>query len=490
MSIDFKRHYPLLILLIATTLFFVLALGDTRIIAYTTGTADMAQAEGINYENSIALFDESIVHEIDIIISPADYGTMIQTYVETGEKDFFSADVIIDGVRVSNVGIRLKGGSTLASIYRGGEQGNVAPPAGEPPPPGDEEMRPPPQGGPGASPLNGEMNQPPPNVSGEGVTPFISPETREAPYLIKFDEYESGQSYQGYAEVAVRVRGHLEEDAAQFGSLLTRAIFAATDLPVSEMAYAGVRLNGGDEKQYLIAEHVDEIYTQKYVGEGVLYKALPQGTFNYHGEDPIAYAEIFEQKTRVNEEDFAPLIEFIRFVNQASDEEFERDLHQYLDIDSFAAYLAINNLLVNMDSLGGNGNNYYLYYNLKSRQFTVLAWDLNESLGQFWFLQTPSYELDSYYESEHPWNHPLRARFLESEDFKELYETKYRAFFEQVYSEGFALETIVKFAALFGAENAARNLSEQNLYDESVAHAKEFLRQREAFLLSQPLFQK
>ena len=474
MSIRLRRHYPLLILLIGVVLFFVLALGDTRIIAYTTGTADMTQAAGVNYDNSVALFDDGIVHDVTIIINPADYDTMIQTYVETGEKDFFSADIVIDGVGINRVGIRLKGNSTLASIYGGGRRGNV-----RPPPEFDGNRPPPPQGGP-----------PPAGVApaGGGAIPL---ETRETPYLIKFDQYEPGQRYQGYAEIAIRARGHPKEDAAQLSSLLSTALFASAGLPASQMVYAGVRLNGEEANLYVIAEHVDELYIQRHFpgSDGVLYKVQPFGSFAYRGEDPTAYATSFEQKTQVNEADLAPLIDFIRFVNRATDEEFERDLPRYLDVDSFAAYLAVNNVIVNMDSLGGNGNNYYLYYDPENGQFTVLAWDMNESLGQFWFSMAPNYELDPYYKSDHPWNHLLRARFLQNERFRRLYETKYEAAFEQMYGGGFAATVVERFAALFGHENAHRDLLDQQAYDESSAYAIEFLSRRKAFVLSQPLFQ-
>ena len=216
----------------------------------------------------------------------------------------------------------------------------------------------------------------------------------------------------------------------------------------------------------------------------MLYKAQPRGNFQYHGQDPTEYATLFEQKTLVNDEDLAPLIDFIRFVNKAADEKFERDLGKYLDVDSFAVYLAINNLVVNMDSLGGNGNNYYLYYNLNSQQFTVLVWDMNESLGQFWFSSTPNYELDPYYESDHPWNHPLKARFLENAQFRLLYEETYKSLFEKIYSQDIVSARIDQLSTLFGQENAQRNLLDQATYDKSVAYANQFLSQRKAFLLS------
>ena len=480
MNIKFKRHYPLLVLFVGFVLLFVLVFGDTRIIAYTTGTTDMAQVAGVNYDNSVDLFDDTVIHEIAIIMNPADYDTMIETYVETEKKDFFSADIVIDGVRINDVGIRLKGNSTLANLFGRGGPGNGEPPAGEesnqppPPPPGFDGNRPPPPGFGG---------QTPPDFEGDMPIPL---ETREIPFLIKFDEYELGQRYQGYAEIALRVRGHLEEDAALLSELLTCYLYDSVDLPVPQVAYAGISINGEAASLYVIAEHVDELYTEKHFpdSDGVLYKAQPQGNFHYHGQDPTGYATSFEQKTKVNDEDFAPLIDFIRFVNQATDEEFERDLPQYLDIDSFVTYLAINNLVVNMDSLGGNGNNYYLHYNLDSGQFTVLVWDMNESLGQFWFSSMPNYELDPYYESALPWNHPLKARFLENAQFRALYEETYKNLFEKIYSRDLVSDRIDQLSTLFGQENAQRNLFDQTTYDKSVAHANEFLSQRKAFLLA------
>ena len=478
MSIQFKRHYPLLVLFASVVLLSVLAFGDARIIAYTTGTSDVAQVAGVNYENSVDLFDDTAIHEIIILMNQADYDTMIETYVETGEKDFFSTDIIIDGVRINDVGIRLKGNSTLAGLSGRGEPGKGEPPIGaegnQPPPPGFDGNRPPPPrfGGP-----------PPPHSEGDMPS---SLETREIPFLIKFDEYELGQRYQGYAEIALRVRGHLEEDAALLSELLTAYLYDSVDLPVAQMAYAGVSVNGEAANLYVIAEHVDELYIEKHfpASEGVLYKAQPRGNFRYHGQDPTAYATSFEQKTKVNDEDLAPLIDFIRFVNQATDEEFERGLAKYLDIDSFVTYLALNNLIVNMDSLGGNGNNYYLCYNLDSGQFTVLVWDMNESLGQFWFSRTSNYQLDPYYKSDHPWNHPLRARFLENARFRALYDKAYRNLMKRVYGRDLVSTRIEQLSALFGQENARQSLLDQTTYDKSVAYANEFLSQRKAFLLS------
>jgi hypothetical protein len=61
------------------------------------------------YRLSSLYYDGPDFRNIQILISDADYEQMITTYQETGLKDYFHADVIIDGVRVNNVGLRLKG---------------------------------------------------------------------------------------------------------------------------------------------------------------------------------------------------------------------------------------------------------------------------------------------------------------------------------------------------------------------------------------------
>ena len=137
----------------------------------------------------------------------------------------------------------------------------------------------------------------------------------------------------------------------------------------------------------MVSEVIDEAYLVRNFGEtrGVLYKAsLGANILTYRGANPSAYDTSFSQETRIGEADLAPLIEFIRFVNESDEAAFASDLARHLDVDAFATYLAINTLLVNLDSLvSGNGNNFYLYYNEANRRMTLLFWDGNESLGVF-----------------------------------------------------------------------------------------------------------
>ncbi|HZK05304.1 MAG TPA: hypothetical protein VFC82_05570, partial [Actinomycetaceae bacterium] len=62
------------------------------------------------------LFDDAVVHSIDVQVDGAAYDAMIETYTSTGEKEWLSATVTIDGVEYEAVGIKLKGNSSLRGL--------------------------------------------------------------------------------------------------------------------------------------------------------------------------------------------------------------------------------------------------------------------------------------------------------------------------------------------------------------------------------------
>src|SRR5690606_30074372 len=76
-------------------------------------------------------------------------------------------------------------------------------------------------------------------------------------------------------------------------------------------------------------------------------------------------------------------IEFLDFINNSTDEEFAEQLSDYLDVDSFAGYLAVQDLVANTDDIDGPGNNSYLHYDPDTGLMTVVAWDQNLSYGGF-----------------------------------------------------------------------------------------------------------
>jgi spore coat protein CotH len=337
MSLRFKRYYPLLIIFAAVLVFLSVFAGRTRVIAYTTQPAATPTPAGANIDNPVALFDETIVHEIQINMDESDYRQMIRTYQQTGEKDSFHADITIDGVTIQDVGIRLKGHASLMA------QVCVERPGGQRPEPAQ------PSEGQATRPARPEPSQGAAIPSGCKMPGVLDnarapDEIEQLPLLIRFDKYLSGQTYQGYTSIAIRTGG-VSDDAAMLQEPVTNSVYRLMGQPAPLTAYTGLRFNDGQEILYVVAEVIDEAYLARNFGEtrDVLYKAsLGAEVLTYKGADPSAYATSFSQETHVGESDLAPLIEFIRFINQSDDATFTRDLPRRFDVESFATYLAIN----------------------------------------------------------------------------------------------------------------------------------------------------
>jgi spore coat protein CotH len=557
MGLALRRHYWLVIALALVVMLLVTLLPDLRITAYTVPGNRPVEPFTNNYENSIDLFDDTVVHEVVVLISDENRDKMVTTFQQTGEKDYFTADIIIDGVRINDVGIRLKGNASLRSLGGGGRQGAFGVDRGglpdrgnwSPPAQGDRDRNVPQEGAPavpwvdadpdrqfeapegapeqelgdgapapfaggrGALPGDQAQRVPPDDFGRGGMNLGSNPSGESAvSYLVKLDEYVEGQAYQGYTRIALRSYG-INYDAAQLQEPVSNAAMNAVGVSATRTAFMSLQFNDDEPRLYHLSEEPDEVYVDRlFAGtDGFLYKVQQVGsTFEYLGDDPTLYERTFSQKTAGNEADLTPLIEFMKFVTEASDEAFARDLEIWFDVDAFAGYLAVNNLLANQDSLPGMGNNYYLYYDPTTERFTILAWDTNESLGKL-AMGSRGADLDIYWEAVNDQfgrllddentdtsppagnnarrfgprmggNHLLMKRFFETPEFLQLYKQKLESMYQALFVDGFLADTIGTYADVVTAYNAGHDLVDQATYDAAAAKTLSFVTQRQAYL--------
>ncbi len=401
----------------------VALLREVRITAVTTSERNAADPLAFDAPGVGDLFDDETVHDLALDLPAADYAALIEAYREHEEKIYATASVTIDGTRLSPVGARLKGNSTLMGLREGGFFGGsrgpqlpsgcdpemFAGPAGPGGPPG----APVPGGLPAGMPVPGEgalpgglpagltapaegtppAGAPPVGQPGaDGATPTAggfgglmgsvsADDPSSLPWLVRFDEFTDGQRYQGLRDIAIRP---VVGNQTSLNEALALRLVAMAGEPTERAAYAAVTVNGSDPVLRLLLEPPGEAYAEANdLGDGVLYKALSTGSFTYRGDDPSAYVDQFDQETRRNRQDLKPLIDLLRWVAESSDEEFAAEIGDRLDAESFARYVALQSLLDNFDDMAGPGQNYYLWYDLDEQRFRVLAWDLNLALSGF-----------------------------------------------------------------------------------------------------------
>lgn len=263
---------------------------------------------------------------------------MLSTFREDGEKEYIRADITIDGTLIEDVGLRLKGNSTLQSLS------------------GDN------MGGGG----------------GGGMTQLFEDNPEELPWLVSFDEYEEGRAYQGMTEIALRPAASGSEVA--INEALALELTAESGQITQDYTFTSVTVNGSESAARIVVDTPDTEWADE-LGSGVLYKARAGGSLDYVGDDPTEYEDSFKQINAEGAYDLQPVMTLMKFLNESTDEEFAEELDDYVDTESFAKYLATQEILSNNDAMDGPGNNYYLWYDTTEKQFTVLSWDLNLALS-------------------------------------------------------------------------------------------------------------
>ena len=306
----------------------------------------------------------------------------------SGEKDWIEATVTIDGETYENVGMRLKGNSSIMGLGGGG-MGGMGPWAAtgtRRPNSTTETVEAPAADGAGIT----ERDVRPalrdrehlagiPRGCGRPRAGAFRPTRREGlPWLIDLDKNVDGQNHEGVVEFVVRSNtSETSLNEAVSLELLEVAGLASQEAVCRQVQRqwkrSGPPTRDRESRRLWMAENFDI--------SGALYKAESTGDYSYRGDDPDSYDEVFDQEAGKDNADLTPLIEFLDFINNSDDATFNAELPDRLDVDSFATYLAMEELLANFDDIDGPGNNSYLYYDTKTGKFTVVAWDHNLAFG-------------------------------------------------------------------------------------------------------------
>ncbi|GAV95824.1 spore coat protein CotH [Corynebacterium glutamicum] len=357
--------------------------GEIQTSASSTATIDVGAG-------NVDVFDTSVSHEVSLQVSQESLDEMLADYQEDGSKTWVKATITIDGVTIENVGIRLKGNSTLSGLGRTSEEGGPQAPEGveeltdlseeeiaqfeeqfaaqqettDASETGEtaetEETR-----GPGGGMGGGGMG---------GMTSVDADDVSTWPLLISFDKYEDGRVYQGMTQLALRPGTTVVNEA------MALALTAETGQVSQQSSFTTFSLNDEPSTTRLLLEHPDENYADA-LGNGVLFKADSNSSFTYQGEDQTEYDGQFKQINGDGNGDIQPIINLLKWLDTASDEEFAEHLSDYVDVESFARYVATQNLLVNSDDMAGPGSNYYLWYDYDTGLISVISWDLNLAMS-------------------------------------------------------------------------------------------------------------
>ncbi len=315
------------------------------------------------------LFDDSRVHEINLLIKPVNWDYMVR---HAAEEQYVVCDVEVDGELLREVALRPKGNSSLASI------------------------------------------------AAQGSDRFS--------FKLEFDHFRPDVTYHGLDKISLN---NLGQDKSCLKDYLTYRMMRDMDVPGPLCAYTLLRVNGEPFGLYLAVEAVEDSFIRRAYGNdrAKLYRpdvydiatitpsafmgaaedsalfpdlsalgpgdrvdilgpiinlafrdAAPQVLLSaggYAGENPADYGVVFDTAVfGVTEADKARYIQAVRTLNT------EENPRRALDVDSLARYFAVHHFVNNYDSYNSIFvHNFYLC-ELDGR-LSLIPWDYNLAFGAF-----------------------------------------------------------------------------------------------------------
>jgi spore coat protein CotH len=273
-------------------------------------------------QNTDALFDDTVLHEVYLEMNPGDWEFLKRNYFD---NTYYPANFRWNGQTADSSGIRSRGSGS-----RSGDKPGLR---------------------------------------------------------VDFDHYEKHQRFLSLKSV---ILDNVVQDFSLIKERLTMSLFRRMGIPASRETHTRLHVNGKFVGVYVIVESVDKAFLKRELGEdgGHLYEYKWTGQpyhFEFQGGDGSLYVPS-PFKPETHEDDPKPefLVEFIRFANESSDEDFQARIGEFLDVRRFARHLAVENFVSEIDGITGYAgmNNLSLYRFKASNKWQFIPWDKDRAFAE------------------------------------------------------------------------------------------------------------
>lgn len=256
----------------------------------------------------------------------------------------------------------------------------------------------------------------------KGWSSFVANPTMKKSFKIDFDVFTYDQNIQGLYKINLNCNFN---DPSFIREAAAYEISAAAGVPGPRTTFAALYINDTYWGLYTLVEQFDKHFVEERFGEsedGNLWKGDDHGSLEFLGWNAESYYGDYQLKTNESENDWTSLIELTFLLNNTSVNHLPDTLSEVMDVNTALALLAVDNLLVNLDSYSGRCANYYLYHRDRDDIFVFGEWDMNESWGCFnsWgYSITQLQELDPYWVRM---NRPLAEILWSVDQYRDIYE--------------------------------------------------------------------
>lgn len=328
------------------------------------------------------LYDINTISTIEITFAESNWDQLLDDLVTEGLENRLMGSCMINGIQFDSIGVRYKGNSTYSA------------------------------------------------------------DSDKNPFNIKLDYMINDQEYGEYGTLKL---ANVHNDPSFVRETLSYEI-ARTYIPAPKANYMKVTVNGTYMGLYTSVQDVDKYFakTHFYSKNNPFFKGdLAGGTaamevvniWDYLGTDTLSYMDYYQLES---DEGWYELIGFLDTLNN-----YNSEVEEVLNVDRHIWMLAIDNLLVNLDSPINFGHNYYLYQD-DNHRFNPVIWDLNESFGIFSRLLTDPrpmsttdlQRLDPFL-NESSTTYPIISKILSNDDYRKIYIAHMKTIIDEWFANGY-----------------------------------------------------
>lgn len=207
-------------------------------------------------------------------------------------------------------------------------------------------------------------------------------------FKLDFNDVEKDKTFFGLTKLNLNNNAM---DPSQIREALAYHLFRDAGVPAGRTAFAKVFITVPGQHDhayaglYTIVEQVDERFLKARFGtkHGLLLKPEQPLGSSYRGKDWSGYTNQLAPKSVPAAEEISRFIEFVQCLHFAEDAHFAAVIGEYVEVDELLRFLAMEDLLANLDSPLLTGHNYFVYLSPRTQKFTWIPWDMNEAFGGF-----------------------------------------------------------------------------------------------------------
>ena len=212
-----------------------------------------------------------------------------------------------------------------------------------------------------------------------GTSSYFTVRSDKKSFNIAVDYGKDGQRLYGYKTLNL-LNGHV--DASFLREVLYNRI-ARDYIPAMQTNLVKLVINGENWGVYINLQQYNKDFLAEQFGTkgGVRWKVGPGrgGALTYAGDDPTAYQETYQLKTKNIEAPWQGLIALCKMLDETtSDTELVENLSPLLNIDQVLWQLAVSNVFMDDDGYIHKGGDYTIYQDVNGR-FHLIPHDNNES---------------------------------------------------------------------------------------------------------------